>query len=74
MGAKEKSIEELMDELNEIVVQLESPDIKLDDAIRQNEEALKLIRICRTRLDSARQKISKLVQVSDDKWESIDAD
>ncbi len=53
-----------MEELEALVAKLESGDLKLDDAIKQNERALKLIQLCRERLDSARQKIEKLVSKS----------
>ncbi len=58
-----------MGELESLVSKLESDDLKLDDAIRHNEEAFKLINLCRDRLDSARQKIDKLVRNADGDWE-----
>jgi exodeoxyribonuclease VII small subunit len=58
-----------LEELETLVAKLESDDLKLDDAIEQNERALKLIHLCRDRLDSARQKIDKLVQTADGNYE-----
>ncbi len=69
MGEKDKSFEELMEELETLVAKLEGEDLKLDDAIKQNERALKLINLCRERLDSARQKIDKLVPSADGGFE-----
>lgn len=69
MNKKEKSFEVLMAELESLVAKLEGDEISLDDAIQHNEEALKLIKICRERLDSARQKVDKLVQSSDGDWQ-----
>jgi exodeoxyribonuclease VII small subunit len=69
MNVKEKSFETLMGELELLVAKLEGEELNLDDAITYNEEALKLIKVCRERLDSARQKISKLTKGSDGDWE-----
>lgn len=65
MSEKEKSFEDLMEELESLVAKLEGEDLKLDDAIKQNERALKLIHLCRKRLDTAKLKIEKLVKNAD---------
>ena len=69
MSEKDKTFEELMVELETLVAKLEGEDLKLDDAIKQNERALKLIHLCRHRLDSAKQKIDKLVRTTDGGFE-----
>jgi len=69
MSEKDKSFEDLMEELETLVAKLEGEDLKLDDAILQNERALKLIHLCRDRLDSARQKIDKLVRTAEGGFE-----
>lgn len=69
MSEKEKSFEVLMEELETLVAKLEGSDLNLDDAIQHNESALKLINQCRQRLDSAKQKIEKLVEAADGTWE-----
>ncbi len=69
MSEKDKSFEQLMEELETLVAKLDGDDLKLDDAIKQNERALKLIHLCRDRLDSARQKIDKLVRTADGGYE-----
>ncbi len=69
MSEKEKTFEVLMGELETLVARLESEDLNLDDAIQHNEAALKLIKLCRKRLDTARQKIDKLVQNSAGEWQ-----
>ena len=74
MSEKDKSFEDLMLELETLVSQLEGEDLKLDDAIKQNERALKLIRLCRDRLDAARQKIDKLVRTADGGFEKQSLD
>lgn len=69
MSEKERTFEDLMQELETLVSRLEGDDLKLDDAIKQNEQALKLIQLCRDRLDSAKQKIDKLVRKTDGNFE-----
>jgi len=69
MNAKDRSFESLMGELEGLVAKLEGEELNLDDAIKHNEEALKLIKVCRERLDKASQKIAKLVQNSAGDWE-----
>ncbi len=69
MSEKDKSFEQLMEELETLVAKPDGDDLKLDDAIKQNERALKLIHLCRDRLDSARQKIDKLVRTADGGYE-----
>lgn len=74
MKNENKSFETLMGELESLVSKLEGEDLNLDDAIKYNEEALELIKICRERLGSAKQKIEKLVQNSDGEWEAETAE
>ena len=63
-----------MEELESLVAKLEGEDLKLDDAIKHNESALKLINLCRERLDSARQKIAKLMRSVDGEWQERSLD
>ena len=74
MNTAEKSFETLMAELEALVNKLEGETISLDDAITYNEEALELIKVCRQRLGTAKQKIEKLVQNADGDWETQAAD
>ena len=59
--AKEKSFEENMLELEAIVKKLESGDVPLDDAISSYTNAMKLDKICDTKLKSAEEQISKIL-------------
>ena len=59
-----------MGELEALVSKLEGETLDLDDAIKYNEEALELIKVCRERLGTAKQKIEKLVQNSEADWET----
>lgn len=74
MATKQKSFEVLMGELETLMIKLEGDDLNLDDAIKHNEAALKLIRLCRNQLDTAKQKIDKLVQTADGQWEEKSLD
>jgi len=69
MSEKDRSFEDLMQELETLVAKLEGDELHLDDAIKQNEQALKLIQLCRERLNTASQKIDKLVRSSDGEFE-----
>ncbi len=69
MSGKSKSFETLMGDLESLVSKLEGDELNLDDAIQHNEEALNLIKLCRERLESARQKIDKLVPSADGEWQ-----
>jgi exodeoxyribonuclease VII small subunit len=70
MKNENKSFETLMGELEALVSKLEGEELNLDDAIKHNEEALGLIKVCRDRLGKAKQKIEKLVQDSDGNWDA----
>ena len=50
---KEKSFEENLGQLEEIVKKLESGDIPLDDAIKEFNQAMDLAKICDERLKKA---------------------
>lgn len=58
--------EEALIQLESAVKRLESgEDIDLDDAISVYEEAVKLVKICHTKLENAEQKIKILVEGED---------
>jgi len=58
---KEKSFEENMLELEAIVKKLESGDVPLDDAITAYTNAMKLVKICDSKLKSAEEQINKIL-------------
>lgn len=58
---KEKSFEENLQKLEEIVKKLENGDIPLDDAIKEFNEAIKLAKICDDKLKSAEESLTKIV-------------
>ena len=59
--AKEKSFEENIQELEDIVKKLENGDVPLDDAIESFTKAMKLAKQCDVRLKSAEEQINKIL-------------
>ena len=57
---KKKSFEDSVKRLDEIVSELESSEIKLDDMLQLYEEGSELIKICLSKLDDVEKKISVL--------------
>ena len=65
---KELTFETAIKELEEILERLENEDTPLDQMVLLYEQANKLAEICRNKLESANQKISKLVKGQDGKY------
>lgn len=59
---KEKSFEENLSNLEEIVKKLESGDIPLDDAIKEFNEAMTLAKKCDEKLKKAEESLTKIVK------------
>jgi exodeoxyribonuclease VII small subunit len=59
------SFEDALSALEAIVRQLESGQVKLDEAVRAYETGVALQRKCEARLADARAKVEKLVQTPD---------
>lgn len=55
------NFEKSLEKLETIVQHMESGDISLDDALKQFEQGIKLIRQCQTTLEQAEQKVSILL-------------
>ncbi len=64
------SFEEAISQLENIVRELESGRIKLDDAVSAYEKAVKLKQLCESKLKAAQLKIEKLEITPDDKVKS----
>lgn len=62
----EKTFEEAMKELEQVVVELEKGDLSLDNAISKFESGIKLSKECESKLDSAEKKINMLVNNGED--------
>ena len=59
---KELSLEESLENLEEIVKKLERGDVPLDDAIEEFNKAMKLAKSCDEKLKKAEESITKLVK------------
>ena len=58
---KEVKFEEMLANLEEIVKDLESGNIDLDEAINKYVEAMKLAKKCRDKLNNATERVNKIV-------------
>ncbi|WP_394204848.1 exodeoxyribonuclease VII small subunit [Shewanella waksmanii] len=56
------TFEESLNELENIVVALEQGDVSLDDALKQFERGIKLVRHSQGKLEQAQQKVAILTQ------------
>jgi exodeoxyribonuclease VII small subunit len=54
---KEKTFEEALRELEEIVNRLEGGDLPLEEALQLFEEGVRLSRACHTKLDEAQRRV-----------------
>ncbi|MDY6973257.1 MAG: exodeoxyribonuclease VII small subunit [Thermodesulfobacteriota bacterium] len=63
----EKKFEEAMERLEKIVRSLEGGELSLEDAIKDFEEGMDLIKFASNKLEEAEKKVSLLVQESDGK-------
>ena len=63
---EDKTFEQKMLRLEEIVAKLEKGDVPLSDSLALFEEGTKLVNQCRKELDSAEQKVVKLSKGPDD--------
>jgi exodeoxyribonuclease VII small subunit len=68
----EKSFEEAMSDLEQIVSRLETGDISLEESISNFQKGIELSRYCASKLDAAEKKISILLQ--DDKGNLTEKD
>ncbi len=62
--APEANFEQAMKRLEEIVEQMESGDLPLEDLIGRYEEGMKLVKVCQERLASAEQRIEIITRNS----------
>ncbi|AQS37402.1 Exodeoxyribonuclease VII small subunit [Shewanella psychrophila] len=60
------TFEESLTELERIVSDLEQGDVSLDDALKQFERGIKLVRNSQGKLEQAQQKVSILMQEDED--------
>ncbi|NQV03977.1 MAG: exodeoxyribonuclease VII small subunit [Candidatus Omnitrophica bacterium] len=60
--AKELKFEEMMKKLEGIVSDLESGEMPLEESLKRYEDGVKLLRLCRKRLDETKRKVEILVK------------
>lgn len=61
----QKTFEQSMKQLEEIVQELEDGDLPLDKAIKKFEEGIKLTKFCSAKLDETEKKVSILLKNAD---------
>jgi len=61
----EKTFEQSLAELEDIVAKLESGDLPLEDSLELFEKGIKLSRECRSRLTNAERRIEILIKEAD---------
>ena len=69
---KEKTFEEAMSRLEEIVRSLDGGTAGLDDSLGLFEEGIALVKFCNSKLDTAEQKIKILIGAPDGTLEEKD--
>ncbi|MBU4311737.1 MAG: exodeoxyribonuclease VII small subunit [Candidatus Omnitrophica bacterium] len=63
--AKELKFEDMMKKLETIADDLETGQMPLDESLKKYEEGVKLLRLCRKRLDETKRKVEMLVKKGD---------
>ena len=57
MAAKKMSLEECFEGLDDIIVDLQSGDLSLEDSFKKYEEGMKLIKKCTETIDKVEKKL-----------------
>ncbi len=71
---KEKSFEEALNRLEEIVLELEEGELSLEEALGKFEEGIKLSRLCTQKLTQAEGKIRKLIKTTEGEFKTAPLD
>lgn len=58
---QEKKFEELMNDLETIIKELETGEVDLESSIEKYTEAMKLVKICGDKLDSATASVNQIL-------------
>lgn len=69
---KNTTFETAMNQLNEIVLKLESGEVSLDESLKLFEKGTELASFCYDKLNKAEQKITQMTALEQDKPESED--
>ncbi len=68
----EKKFEETMNELKQVVAQLESEDVDLDEAIELYKKGIELSKQCKVKLDSAEKVVKTVIDENGNREELSD--
>lgn len=61
MAKEEKKFEGLMEEVETIVESLENGDVDLEESIKKYTEAMKIVKTCSEKLESATETVNKVL-------------
>jgi exodeoxyribonuclease VII small subunit len=61
-SGKEKSFEEAINRLENVVMELEEGELSLEDALKKFEEGIELSRFCTQKLTHAEEKVERLLK------------
>ncbi len=56
-GTKERSLEEMFGEIEDVIEKLEDPDVPIDDAFIRYENGMKILKECNDKLDRIEKKV-----------------
>ena len=63
-SGKEKSFEEAITQLENVVMELEEGELSLEDALSMFEEGIELSRFCTQKLTQAEEKVERLLKTA----------
>lgn len=69
-----KSFEKNLEKLEEVVQKLESDELDLDKSLKEFEAGVELYQVCKSTLEQAQKKVSKLTELLEEKEIQIDND
>ncbi len=58
MASDSKSLEKSFDELNDIIIKMDSGDCSLEESFKLYEKGMKLVKQCNDKIDKVEKKIS----------------
>ena len=57
MAKAEKTLEKALDELNNLISDMEKPDISLEDSFKKYNEGIELIKFCNSSIEKIEKKL-----------------
>jgi len=65
------TFEDALDKLEEIVEELETGDLPLDESLKAFEEGIRLSRLCSKQLNEAELRVEKLIAIDEDGIQTV---